>query len=292
MQTWGENYWETYAPVVNWLSVRIMLALTTIHDLDARSMDFILAFPQAELDVDIYMELPYSFSNNSDTPVVLKLKKNLYGLKQAAYNWHNMLKTGIEARGFKPSAIDSCVYLRKDCILLVYVDDCIIISKKNTRVAADLMKSLKDEGFKLEDEGDLNKFLGVDVQKESDGTIHLKQEHLIQRFLKLVKITEEEHAKDSPSLKPVLSKDTGGLERRHTWNYRQAIGMLNYMQSTTRPDIAYAAHQCARFCNDPKLCHERAVRRIGKYLKGTGTSKLGLTFKVAHMERMLGKYEP
>ena len=61
MQTWGENYWETYAPVVNWLSVRVMLALATIHDLDARSMDFVLAFPQADLNVDVYMELPYGF---------------------------------------------------------------------------------------------------------------------------------------------------------------------------------------------------------------------------------------
>ena len=220
-------------------------------------MDFILAFPQAELDVDVYMELPYGFSNSSKNPVILKLKKNLYGLKQAAYNWHDMLKKGIEARGFKPSAIDPYVYLRKGCILLVYVDDCIIISKKNTRVAADLMKSLM--GFKLEDEGDLNKFLGVDVHRELDGTTNLKQEHLIQRFLKLVEITEEEHPKDSPALKQILSKDSSGPERMYTWNYRQAIGILTYMQSTTRPDIAYVAHQCARFCNDPKLCHEWAV---------------------------------
>ena len=96
MQTWGENYWETYAPVVNWLSVRIMLALTTIHDLDARSMDFVLAFPQAELDVDVYMELPYGFTVNSEgVPMILKLKKNLYGLKQAAYNWFGMLNESL-----------------------------------------------------------------------------------------------------------------------------------------------------------------------------------------------------
>ena len=137
------------------------------------------------------------------------------------------------------------------------------------------MNSLTDDGFKLEDEGDLSTFLGVDVIREKDGTINMKQEHLIQRFLQLVGITEEEHTKESPALKQVLGKDEGGPERRHHWNYRQAIGMLNYMQGTTRPDIAYAAHQCARFCNDPRLCHERAVRRIGKYLKGT--AKFGLT---------------
>ncbi len=117
----------------------------------------------------------------------------------------------------------------------------------------------------------------MDVVREKDGTINMKQEHLIQRFMQLVEVTDEEHPKDSPALKQVLGKDEGGPERRHHWNYRQAVGMLNYMQGTTRPDISYAAHQCARFCDDPKLCHERAVRRIGKYLKGT--AKLGLRFK-------------
>ena len=85
------------------------------------------------------------------------------------------------------------------------------------------------------------------------------EEHLIQRFLKLIEITDEENVKDSPALKQVLGKDIGGPERRHNWNYRQAVGMFNYMQSTTRPDIAFAAHQCARFCSNPKLCHERTI---------------------------------
>ena len=44
--------------------------------------------------------------------------------------------------------------------------------------------------------------------------------------------------------------------------------MLGYLQGSTRPDIATAVHQCARFCNDPRLSHERAIRRIGKYLNG------------------------
>ena len=63
MQTWGENYWETYAPVVNWLSVRVLLIISILHNLDTRSMDFILAFPQAKLDVDVYMDLPFGFES-------------------------------------------------------------------------------------------------------------------------------------------------------------------------------------------------------------------------------------
>ena len=90
MQQWGVSYWETYSPVVNMLTVRLLLALCNIHGLESKSIDFVLAFPQADLDVDIWMKLPVGivvdqFSNNSRGHV-LKLKKSLYGLKQASLN--------------------------------------------------------------------------------------------------------------------------------------------------------------------------------------------------------------
>jgi len=61
MQTWGQNYWETYAPVVNWASVSILLADAKIHGLSSKSIDFVLAFPQADLEVPVFMELPLGF---------------------------------------------------------------------------------------------------------------------------------------------------------------------------------------------------------------------------------------
>ena len=57
-----------------------------------------------------------------------------------------------------------------------------------------------------------------------------------------------------------------GKPRKATWNYRQANGMLNYLQATSRPELAFAVHQCARFAIDPKLSHERAIKRIARYL--------------------------
>ena len=53
-----QNYWETYAPVVNWASVCILLAVAKIHGLSSKSIDFVLAFPQADLEVPVFMELP------------------------------------------------------------------------------------------------------------------------------------------------------------------------------------------------------------------------------------------
>jgi hypothetical protein len=66
-----------------------------------------------------------------------------------------------------------------------------------------------------------------------------------------------------------LHKDEHGPDRKQSWNYRSAIGMLNYLAASTRPDCSFAVHQCARFSSNPKLSHERAVKRIIRYLKGT-----------------------
>ncbi len=56
-QTWGQDYWETYAPVVTWASVWLLLIVAKIHGLSSKSINFVLAFPQADLDVPFYMEL-------------------------------------------------------------------------------------------------------------------------------------------------------------------------------------------------------------------------------------------
>ena len=270
MQRWGVDYYETYAPVVNWISVRILMAISLIHNLDTKSIDFVLAFPQAELTRDVFMELPYGFEHGYKGEYVLKLKKNLYGLADASYNWFQKLTEGLESEGFKRSEIDQCVFLRADCVIMVYVDDMIALAK-NKNVLNKLVDNLKKKQFILTDEGTLTRYLGVDVQHRNDGSFELKQPFLIQRIIDLLGLEGESNhnSKPTPATKPLLHKDENGEVRRNSWSYRRAIGMLTYLQGTTRPDISMAVHQCARFSQNPKLSHERAIKRIGRYLLGT-----------------------
>ena len=162
------------------------------------------------------------------------------------------------------------------------MDDCCIISKKNSTVADVLIESLRTgtEEFKLEDEGTMDKFLGVDIKRNENGSVELSQPHLITRFLDLINIEENEHFKDYPAIKSLLYKDTDGPSRKCDWNYRTAVGMLTYLTGSTRPDISMAVHQCARFCNFPRLIHERAIRHIGKYL--SGNRKKGIIFTLEY----------
>lgn len=167
-QQWGVNYWETYAPVVEWMAVRLLLILAEIEGLETRSIDFILAFPQADLDVEVFMELPMGMDidGNPDSHRThgLRLKKSLYGLKQGSYNWFELLKTTLLSPefNFAQSNVDPCVYFREDIILLSYVDDCILISRDST-VIDNVITALK-KNFELTDDGTLQKYLGVEIQ--------------------------------------------------------------------------------------------------------------------------------
>lgn len=281
MQQWGMNYWETYAPVVCWASVRLILNIAMINRLPTRSVDFVLAFPQADVDVPIYMELPVGMDlhNANKSEYVLKLNKNLYGLKQASLTWFEMLSKGLVERNFKPSAIDSCVFVRDNCIVLVYVDDCIVISH-DSKVIDRFIFSMQTgpENFKLTDDGDLASFLGVEMEHRDDRSIIMSQTHLIRRILEACGTDQSMmNGKETPVGKPLLHKDLSGEKRKHAWNYRSAVGMLNYLANSTRPELAMAVHQCARFNNNPMLSHERAIARICRYLILTGDK--GIIYK-------------
>ena len=110
-----KQLWETYSPVVNMLSVRLLLAICHIHGLYSKAIDFALAFPQADLDIDIWMDLPEGMVPENDEEnkgkYVLKLNKSIYSLKQASHNWYKKLKQAMLDRDFKPSKIDSCIFM-------------------------------------------------------------------------------------------------------------------------------------------------------------------------------------
>ena len=96
----------------------------------------------------------------------MKLNKSIYGLKQASSNWFEHFTKGLKARNLFPSQIDHCVYYTDNCIILVYVDNYIVFSSDKS-VIDDLINYIKhgNENYSLADEGEVDKYLGVDIAK-------------------------------------------------------------------------------------------------------------------------------
>ena len=136
----------------------------------------------------------------------------------------------------------------------------------------DLYNSLRDgnENFKLTKEGKIDKYLGVELLDNGKGSFEARQPHLIERIIKASTLNSDlTNARPTPATLPLLHRDPQGSDRKYKWNYRAIVGMLNYLTGSTRPDLAMAVHQVARFSNDPKLSHEKAIIRICRYLMDT-----------------------
>jgi hypothetical protein len=223
MQQWGTNYWETYSPVVCMVTVHLILLLARINKFDSKAVDFVLAFPQAELDVDIWIYLPIGFqadAENESKCYILKLNKSLYGLKQGSLNWCKKLKQGLIDRGFHPSVIDPCLYFKKGMMIITYIDDCIIVSNSMKDINT-FVKSIKDgiEGYVLTDEGDINKFLGIEIKEITKNKFKLSQSFLIEQIVNQLGVGQNEfdvHTKTkiTPVGKPLLNSLTAIRFRR------------------------------------------------------------------------------
>ena len=257
-QEYGVHYTETYSPVVNWFSVRLMLVLALVNKWHTRQIDFVLAYPQAPIPYDNYMKLPHGIktTHGDGKTHVLKLIQNIYGGKNSGRIWNEYLHNGLLNIGFKQSKVDDCVYYRGKCIFLCYVDDGIFIhpdSREIDKAIKDLQDINKAKArFVIEDQGSINDYLGINFEYLADGKIKLSQPHLINQIIEEVNV-KPNTKKPTPaaSTKPLRRDESAPPCQNPPFHYRRVIGKLNFLEKSSRPDIAYAAQQCARFCSDP-----------------------------------------
>jgi len=277
----GLHYEETYAPVVQWATIRFFITMAILNNWHTRQLDFVLAYTQADIERDLYMKLPPGFTipgkvltDQDRKEYVLKLEKNLYGQKQAGRVWYLHLKKNLIKLGFTPSEHDECVFYHGSTIFIVYTDDTILLGP-NKKEIEDLVEKLA-ETFKIEDQGDLSDYLGIKIERKEDGTLEWTQPTLIQSILKDLKL-DGEGFKNKPKVRTIPASSTVVLtdhadskdHNPNEFDYRHVIGKLLYLEKSTRPDISCAVHQCARHCANPKVQHTIAIKRIGRYLLGT-----------------------
>ena len=271
----GVHYDETYAPVASWNSIRILLILVAAFGWHTQQIDYVLAFPQAPVEKEIYMKIPKGFELNYGSPneYVLKLKRNIYGQKQAGRVWNKYLeKKLIEEVGFTKSKVDECVFYKKNTMYILYTDDSILAGPNKNEID-EIIEEIKRAKLDITREGDIQDFLGINIQKKKNGDIKLSQPHLIDQILKDLKMDKDElKMKDIPCMtSKILSSGKDSDKFDNSFHYRSIIGKLNYLEKGTRSDISYITHQCARFTHSPKMVHAKAIRWLARYLKSTRT---------------------
>lgn len=270
-QSYGTDYDETFCPVVRQESLRVLIALSVQYGLKLHQVDVTTAFLNGNLEEEIYMKQPKGFVTEGKEHLVCKLKKSIYGLKQSPRCWNTALDSHLKEMGFTQSTSDPCIYMNAGgdvTYIGVYVDDIILAGRSEDRIKE--VKSALSRKFDIKDMGKLHHFLGMTVvQDEAQGYVWIGQpahtENLLKKFgmqdckpvgtpadisTKLVKATEQEKCIDQQL-------------------YQSAVGSLMYLSVSTRPDIAYAVGNLARFSSKPTKDHWTALKRVLRYLKGT-----------------------
>ncbi|UYV68405.1 hypothetical protein LAZ67_5004222 [Cordylochernes scorpioides] len=272
-QKYGIDYEETFAPVVRHSTIRTVLALAVEYDLLVHQMDVQSAFLNGDVKEEIYMTQPENFESKKYPRRVCKLKKAIYGLKQAGMTWHAKLDSVLKEMGLEQMKTDNCVYIKREegvLLVTIYVDDLIIAAERKDTLIS--FKESMKKIFKIKDLGKINYCLGIRIQTEKDGSISIDQEKYIEELLAKYRMKEAKPIStpmDSNSKLTKISSIEGENEPVKKEEYQSLIGSLIYLSVSTRPDIAYAVSALGQFSNDPRRQHWNAAKRVLRYLKGT-----------------------
>ena len=273
----GIDYKETFSPVSTKDSFRVVMALVAHFNLELQQMDVKTAFLNGDLTEDVYMIQPDGFVEKGREHLVCKLRKSIYGLKQASRQWYLKFDQVVTSFGFKENVSDQCIYLKMSgsnfIILVLYVDDILLAS--NCVKILNETKQVLNNHFDMKDLGDAFFVLGIQIHHDrSKGILGLSQRGYIEKILKRFNMYScsscatpiQKGDKLSKSQCPQDEKEIAEMEKVP---YASAVGSLMYAQVCTRPDIAFAVNALGRYLSNPGLNHWKAVKKVMRYLQGT-----------------------
>jgi len=278
----GIDYTETFSPVVRYDSLRVLLAITTLEDMELVSFDVRTAFLYGDLTERIYMEVSEGVNSNDSRNgeasdeckserVVCVLNKALYRLKQAPRCWNNKFKNFLRKFNLKETEADKCVfaghYGQQIVYLAIFVDDG-LIACKSREILSSIIKELSHE-FDITI-GDASLFVGMQINRDRKRkSTFINQSAYVRTVLKRFGMNEAKAvsvpADPNVILKPVLSEN----EYESHVPYREIIGSLMFLATVTRPDIAFAVNNLSKFVNKHDKTHWQAAKQVLAYLAGT-----------------------
>lgn len=286
----GIDYADTFAPVGKMPSFRLLFSKAVQEGRQIHHLDVSTAFLAAPLEEEIFMQIPPGFPDlpaehpeelNLDhkhrtgpngRPIVIRLLRAAYGLKQAPHQWNQTFDRWAYEIGYRRTTTDHSVYThRNGSLMIIWVDDILILDKDEEVIGE--VKSKMAQRFSITDLGQIRHYLNMNIlrgtNEEGNRYLFIHQEHFIDQLLKehgMEKSTSKETPMATGAQYDDKSEDLSVSERSQ---YISIIGSLNYIVHTYRADIAYATNFFSRFSNNPKQHHMKGVKRILAYLKGT-----------------------
>ena len=291
----GVDYNETFAPVLKYKSLRILLHLANMWDYETEQMDVMTAFLYGYIKEEVYMQQPEGYEHveqhkGAGAPKVCRLIKTLYGTKQAPREWNAELNSFLTQRlKMKRFLSDSCVYARlsssgRVIVIGVFVDDMLCLYHKADKEEWTQVKSLFQGRFKVKELGEVKWILGMQVRRTRAKERNKEASIIIDQHQYLNKVLETHdmlHCNPSPTpedkvkLRAESSPNTPEEQAEMCdVPYRSVVGSLLYASLGTRPDITHAVAEASRFLSNPGQVHWTAVKRVCRFLRGSNPRPL------------------
>ena len=272
-QKYGYDYQETFAPVVRYESLRLMLALAAKYDFVVHQMDVKTAFLNGEIDADIYMKQPQGYREVGErSHYVCKVLRSLYGLKQAPRIWYVLMTNFLMELGFVRTKKDYCLFFKRGengklAYICLYVDDLTILGSQLALVS--LIKSDLAKEFIMTDLGPIHFILKMEIKRNlRSKLISISQRKYILDLCQQYGITEGVSTPEAQKvLKPPISAN--GKWETFQCDYRSLVGSLVHVVKGTRPDVANAVRNLSKFLHNYGKEQWKAALRVLKYLKQT-----------------------
>lgn len=273
-QVQEESMNTMYAPVARMSTIRMLFAEAIQNDWNIRQMDIPTAFLNGTIESEIYIKIPEGVE--IDNSRVLKLNRALYGLKESPKSWNNKFNQVTLEYGFRRSNYDFCLYCGDQVWLIVFVDD--ILLTGSIRKIENAVKWLKLK-FNAKDMGNVSNFLGMQIVRNDDHLL-ISQTKLIEKVLENFNMSDCREASTPMEVGFQIDPDQAVIDVP----YRQIIGSLMYLATSTRPDIMFPVAYLSRVLDKPSVQTWKAAKRILRYLQSTKT--LGLKYKKSNLNRI------
>jgi len=279
------TYADTFAPVTRYETIRLLFAIIAAVGMNWSSVDFTGAFLNSLLGPmeRIALTQPKGgkvYYGKNGTPLVFYLLKALYGLKQAGRAWYDLIVGLLLKLGFEQCPVEPCLFNMEQgdfhMIMAMWVDD-LAIGDNNMETRDKVLKELSDT-FHCTTQNNPRKYLAFVITKEQDGGITLSNEFYVKKALQKYKF-EDVKTRLVPMLKSDLTfemPEDYSEEQEHMKSrpYRQIIGVLMYLVSLFRVDLAFSVCFLARFSHNPSRKHWDMLMKILGYTKRTADQKL------------------
>nr|GEW46083.1 retrotransposon protein, putative, Ty1-copia subclass [Tanacetum cinerariifolium] len=245
-QTPGIDYEETFSPVADIIAIRILIAIDVYYDYEIWQIDVKTSFLNVYLNEEVYIEQPECFVNQKYPNRVCKLKRSIYGLKQASRQWNKRFDDEIKKFGFTQNYDEPCVYLKASgsniTFLILYVDDILIMGNNIPMLQG--VKSYLGRCFAMKDLGEAAYIIRIKIYRDrSRQLISLCQSAYIKKILKRYCMENSKRESIPMQEKLKLSKSQGAstpaeLKRMQNVLYASVVGSIMYDVGCTRPDSA------------------------------------------------------